>query len=277
VRRTSIARVATIVCLTVACCGATVDTRAQQPSLEQRQPLELMLADSIVPQDRHELMLTTGGWYSRDGKSHSSSLTQKIEWGISDQLQVSTFVHAIDRTNLPGSTATGFGDVEAGARYSWPAVGSHSFSHIALALDASFPTGSRRVGAGEGVGTVSPSILLSQELRQGRLQLFSTTGIEFVANRHRVDSSPEAPRHTLFSNDGVSARAGSGWLICEVQVASNQWNGGSEVRLAVAPGYVWRFAKRGELLAGFPIGMTSSTPRVGAIFKYTFEVGGPGE
>jgi hypothetical protein len=32
---------------------------AQEPSLEQRQPLELVYADSIVPQDRHETMLTT--------------------------------------------------------------------------------------------------------------------------------------------------------------------------------------------------------------------------
>ena len=34
-------------------------------TLEQRQPLELVFADSIVPQDRHEVMLTTGAWYSR--------------------------------------------------------------------------------------------------------------------------------------------------------------------------------------------------------------------
>jgi len=32
--------------------------------LEQRQPLELVSADSIVPQDRHEMMLTSGGWYT---------------------------------------------------------------------------------------------------------------------------------------------------------------------------------------------------------------------
>jgi len=33
----------------------------EQQTLEQRQPLELVFADSIVPQDRHEAMFTTGG------------------------------------------------------------------------------------------------------------------------------------------------------------------------------------------------------------------------
>jgi hypothetical protein len=55
-------------------------------TLEQRQPLELVFADSIVPQDRHEMMLTTGGWYSRPrGDIHDALLTQKIEWGICRQ------------------------------------------------------------------------------------------------------------------------------------------------------------------------------------------------
>jgi hypothetical protein len=32
----------------------------QEASLEQREPLELVYADSIVPQDTHEMMLTSG-------------------------------------------------------------------------------------------------------------------------------------------------------------------------------------------------------------------------
>jgi hypothetical protein len=70
----------------------------EQQTLEQRQPLELVFADSIVPQDHHEAMFTTGGWYSKQqGDTHAALLTQKVEWGISDTLQVSTFVHAPSR------------------------------------------------------------------------------------------------------------------------------------------------------------------------------------
>jgi hypothetical protein len=53
----------------------------QEQSLEQRQPLELVHADSIVPQDLHEMMSTTGGWYSQRDGIHDGLLTQKIEWG----------------------------------------------------------------------------------------------------------------------------------------------------------------------------------------------------
>src|SRR5438045_1869377 len=91
----------------------------QQETLEQRQPLELVFADSIVPQDRHEMMSTTGVCYFRHDKLRNASLTQKVEWGVSDQLQISTFVHLMNRSNQVGTTMTGFGDFEIGARYSW--------------------------------------------------------------------------------------------------------------------------------------------------------------
>src|ERR1043166_8341170 len=72
----------------------------EQPTLEQRQPLELVFADSIVPQDRHEMMLTTGGWYSRQGGDiHDALLTQKVEWGISDKLQISAFAQLVRSSN----------------------------------------------------------------------------------------------------------------------------------------------------------------------------------
>jgi hypothetical protein len=177
-------------------------TYGQEASLEQRQPLELVFADSIVPQDRHEMMLTTGGWYSRQRRDvHDALLTQKIEWGLSDKLQISAFVNALHSSNQNGPTATGMGDFEVGARYTWATVGS-PFTHIAVAFDAGFPS---------------------------------------------------------FS------------------VSSNRWNGGNETQLAVTPSYIWRLARRTELLLGVPIGLTSSTNRIGGVIKFTFELGGPGE
>src|ERR1700757_3150314 len=62
-------------------------------TLEQRQPLELVFADSIVPQDYHEMMLTTGASYGHRRPLHDGRMTQKVEWGISDKLQVSTFLN----------------------------------------------------------------------------------------------------------------------------------------------------------------------------------------
>jgi hypothetical protein len=255
-------------------CGITAQRAyAQQKSLEERQPLELVFADSIVPQDRHETMLTTGVWYFRHHSAHHALLTQKSEWGISDHLQVATFIQLVNSSNALGSTRTGVGDIEVGARYTWSNAGS-PFTHVALALEAGFPTGNARRGLSEGAYTVSPSVLLSRELQQGKYQLFSTTGIEFIVKHGRLDSSDDIPHNSLFSNGGLSVRAGRGWAVGEMSVSSNRWNGGNETQVAFTPSYVWRLAKRAELLFGVPIGLTSSTDRVGGVVKFTFELGG---
>jgi len=253
-----------------------LETYAQQASLEQRQPLELVFADSIVPQDRHEMMLVTGGWYFRHRNVGSALLTQKVEWGISNELQVSTVVNLIRSTNLSGPMKTGMGDFEVGARYTWEKVGSE-FTHVAIALDAGFPTGDPRAGLGEGAYTISPSLLLSRELRQGKFQVFSTSGMEFVVKHRRLDPSQDVPHTNTFSNSGLVGRAGHGWIVGEVSVSSDRWNGGSETKLSLTPSYVWRVAKRSELLFGLPIGVTSSTDRVGMLVKFTFELGGKPE
>jgi len=110
-------------------CATCRQTWAQEQSLEQRQPLELVFADSIVPQDRHEAMFTTGLWYFRRGSANHGSLTQKVEWGISDRLQVSMFGELLNSSNELGPRKTGIGDFEIGARYSWARVGSE-FTHV---------------------------------------------------------------------------------------------------------------------------------------------------
>jgi hypothetical protein len=249
----------------------------QEVSLEQRQPLELVYADSIVPQDAHEMMLTSGAWYIRSGGLHDSFLAQKIEWGISDSLQVSAFVHLVRSSNLIGATATGFGDMEIGARYTWATVGSQ-FTHIALAFDAGFPTGDPRKGLGEGKYTVSPSLLLSHEFRKGKYQIFSTSGAELVAGHRQLGGEfQDQPHHSLFVNSGLSRRIGRGWAIGELSVNSNRWSGGNETQVIFTPSYVWRVARRTELLLAVPIDLTSSAEHIGGALKFTFELGGPGE
>jgi hypothetical protein len=262
--------------LLIILCVACRQACAQDPSLEQRQPLELVFADSIVPQDRHEAMFTTGMWYFRRGSSNHSTLSQKVEWGISDQLQVSTFVELLNSSNEPGPRRTGIGDFEIGARYSWARVGSE-FTHFALALDAGFPTGNAQRGLGEGAYTASPSVLFSRELAKGKYQLFTTTGLDLVVKRRRLNSIEDVPRNTVFANSGVAVHAGHGWAVSELSVTSNRGNGGRETRITVTPSYVWRLQRRTELLFGIPVGVTSSSDRVGAVVKFTFELGGKPE
>jgi hypothetical protein len=261
---------------TIAICLLFVAVRlahGQEQTLEQRLPLELIFADSIVPQDQHEMMLTTGGWYFRDDDIHDALLTQKIEWGISDSLQVSTFINPLRTSNPHDSSSTGFGDWEIGARYTWAKVGS-PFTQIAVAFDAGFPTGNVSKGLGEGAYTVSPSLLASHQF--GKYQVFSTTGVELVVGT-RNDVGVDVPHHTVFSNNGISRRLGHGWAVGEISVSSNRWNGGNETQASLAPSYIWRLARRTELLLGIPVGLTSSTNQVGGVVKFTFELGGSTE
>jgi Putative MetA-pathway of phenol degradation len=262
--------------LLIVCCACWHEASAQEQSLEQRQPLELVFADSIVPQGLHEAMFTTGMWYFRRGSSNHSSLTQKVEWGISDRLQVSTFVELLNSSNELGPRKTGIGDFEIGARYSWARVGSE-FTHVALAFDAGFPTGNAQRRLGEGTYTVSPSILVSRELSRGKYQVFTTTGLGFVVKRRRLDPTQDVPRNTVFSNSGVAVHAWRGWVVSEFSVTSNRSNNGRETQIAVTPSYICRLQRRTELLFGIPIGVSSSTDRVGAVIKFTFELGGKPE
>jgi hypothetical protein len=193
----------------------------QEQSLEQRQPLELVYADSIVPQDRHEMMLTSGLWYMRHGTSRDALLTQKMEWGISDRLQVAVFFHAVNSSNILGPTETGIGDLEIGARYTWATVGSR-FTHIAVAFDAGFPTGNPRKGLGEATYTLSPSVLLSHEFGRAKCQMFSTTGLDFAVAHRALPLSMDAPHDSLFSNNGLALRLGHGWAVGEFSVTSNR-------------------------------------------------------
>lgn len=245
--------------------------------LEQRQPLELVFADSIVPQDRHETMLTSGGWYYRDGSIHDAMFTQKVEWGISDQLQVATTAQLLRNTNVTGPSATGVGDLEVGARYTWPRVRSE-FTHLAVALDAGFPSGNPDTGLGDAAYTLSPSLLASREFENGKYQLFTTSGLDFViAHRPVAGIAQQDLRNLLFCNSGLSLHAGHGWAIGEIAVSSNRWNGGSETNVAFIPSYVRRVARRAELLLGLPIGLTPSTDPIGVVLKFTFEIGGNAE
>ena len=263
-----------VICLLLArtsLCAQQVD---KNDTLEHRQALEMVFADSIVPQDRHEMMLTTGAWYSHSGSVHDVMLTQKIEWGITEKFQISGFSNPVHNSNSSGQGVTGIGDFELGARYTWTDVGSR-FTHIALAADVGFPSGNPLTGMGEGAYRFSPAVLLSHEIRVGRYHAFTTTGFDFVLARRRANiPDDDTSRHVVFVNSGFAARAGSGWTIGEVSFNSNRWSGGDVTNVLVTPSYVWRLARRSELLIGLPIGLTASADNIGAVVKFTFELGG---
>jgi hypothetical protein len=120
--------------------------------------------------------------------------------------------------------------------------------------------------------------LASHEFENGKYQLFTTSGLDFViAHRPVAGIAQQNLRDFLFCNSGLSLHAGHGWAIGEIAVSSNRWNGGGETNVAFTPSYVRRIARRAELLLGIPIGLTSSTDPIGVAFKFTFELGGSAE
>ena len=218
-------------------------------------------------------MLTTGAWYSRRRPIQDGQLTQKVEWGFSEKLQISGFVNPLHLLSSEGTTVTGAGDFSLGARYTWVNVGS-PFTHVALAMEAGFPSGNPLNGLGEGTYGLSPSVLVSHEFNLSRYQAFSTIGLDFVLARRGLESAAGTTRNELFANNGFSTRVGPGWMVGELSFRTNRWSGGDETHVALTPSYVWRLARRTELLFGVPVGVTSSTDRVSAVVKFTFELGG---
>jgi hypothetical protein len=242
------------------------------PTLEERLPLELIFADSIVPQDRHETMLTTGGWMQRGRPETGDQVTQKVEWGVSDHLQVSAFWMAVDRARTADTAAMGIGDLDLETRYSWRTQPADRW-HVALALNVGLPTGNVTRGLGGGVRTAGIALLLSGDWPQSRVQVFMTTGVDAVAGT--VATAPIThPRDALFVNGGVSIGASHGWAVVEVSVTNDRWDGGQVNDLRLTPAYVFRLASRCEVAVGVPLGLTRSASRYGAVAKFTFEMGG---
>src|SRR4029077_1693090 len=100
-------------------------------------------------------------------------------------------------TNAAGSSATGVGDLEVGARYTWARVGSE-FTHLAVALDAGFPTGNPATGLGDAAYTLAPSLLASHEFENGRYQVFTTSGLDFVVAHRPVQGIAQQNLHDSF-------------------------------------------------------------------------------
>jgi hypothetical protein len=109
------------------------------------------------------------------------------------------------------------------------------FTHVAFSFDAGFPTGNAQRALGEDAYTLAPSILVSRELGKGKYQIFTTTGLDFVVKRRRLDPTREVPRNSFFSNSGVTVHAGHGWMVSELSVTSNRSDHGRETQLAVTP------------------------------------------
>jgi hypothetical protein len=59
----------------------------------------------------------------------------------------------------------------------------------------------------------------------------------------------------------------------EISVTTNRRSGENNAQVTLAPSYVWRVARRVELLIGVPVGLTSSTEPIGGVLKFTFELG----
>lgn len=127
---------------------------------------------------------------------------------------------------------------------------------------------------GEGAYTLSPSVLFSHEFRAGKYQFFSTSGVEFIASTRGLSASTDFPHHVLFSNDGLALRVGRGWAVGEFSIDTNRWSSGDHTDCSLTPSYIWRLARRTELLFGVPVGLTSSADHIGGILKFTFELGG---
>ena len=69
------------------------------------------------------------GIYGNATTFRTRFLGKKIEWGISDKLQISTFVHVLQSTQSDRFDYNGNGRLGSRERYTWATVGS-PFTHV---------------------------------------------------------------------------------------------------------------------------------------------------
>lgn len=239
---------------------------------------EYFLTTSVYPQDRGEIQLTT---YPRvdfdDG--HRSVFPIAVEVGLTDrwQIEVEWVPLAVSRPDgLPGRS--GVGDVELETRYSFMNVGGTS-THFALGFGVTIPAGPPEAGGTEGEAEFEPSISVGRDLLTGSRpsQLFGQVAMGLVSGDEGTAGAggAEPVAHELLLGVGYVIAAGRSRWTAELSWATNEWNGGDETELYVAPGLVLDLPATWELGIATLIGLGGEAAPFGVslFLLYEFEVG----
>jgi hypothetical protein len=239
---------------------------------------EYFLTNSVYPQDRGELQLTT---YPRidfeDG--HLFAFPVAVEFGLTDRWQVEAewVSLAVNRPDgLPGRS--GGGDFELETQYSLMNVGGSS-THVALGFGVTIPAGPQEAGGSEGRAEFEPSISVARDFPSGGRpsQLFGQVAVGFAGGEETTSglegTEPEASE--LFLGVGYVIATGRARWTAELSWATDEWNGGDESELYMAPGLVWDLPDTWELGIGTPIGLGGKAVPFGLsmFLLYEFELG----
>ena len=217
---------------------------------------EFPIAETVAPQEKGELQVTSGGEYWKDDALKQTGVPLTFEYGITDRFQVELEAPYIFLKPEAGTKRSGPGDVEAGFLYN--ILKKDEPVALSVAAEIGVPTGDEDKGLGEGETEWGTSVILAK--RAGKGQVHLGLGGEF--------SGDEAG---FFYN--LSGVYPFGKLSGTLELSGR---GGDEHSLYLVPGVVWRLdaiADELELGAGVARGLTADSADWGLVFKATLEFG----
>lgn len=238
---------------------------------------EFFLLGAVYPQERGEIQLTTYPRIEFD-EGYRSVLPLAFEVGLTDRWQVEAeWIPLAVRHPKGLARRSGVGDVELETQYSLMNVGG-SDTHLAFGVGMTLPVGSEEAGGSGGETEVEPSLLVARDFRSGARvgQLFGQISLGLPGVGEEMDALASSTPETreLVLGLGYVAGVGRARWIAELSWASDEWDGGENSELLIAPGLVWDLPDSWELGVGLPIGFGGDAApfAISLFLLYEFEL-----
>lgn len=236
---------------------------------------EVFQTDLVYPQDQGEVQLGLEPNFSEGDERDVFQLPFAVEYGITDDWQVSLEWNAhVNRNPSEGNTTSGVGDLELGTQYSFMNIAEPEI-HAALAFEIGVPVGDVDRELSEGFLEFSPALLLAKDFEElNNSQIFAQIGVSFVdrVNSHDDPDEDEPEAHEFFWNIGFFIPLGDFRLVTEFNWANNEWNNdGEENNLFITPGLVWDLPGTWELGVGVPVGLNKESDNYRVLTKLIYE------
>ena len=230
---------------TVSAQGADIVERT--PELLQ----EFFIAESVFPQDRHELQVTVGAVYRAGNGSRVWRLPAVVEFGLSDRLQVAAELPYVSLSPVGAARARGLGNAIVSLAYG--VLLNAASTAVTVGLEVELP--GRRADSllTEGRVAWQPGVVVARQI--GKAQVHVGAALELSRPR------------------SLSADVALVFPVRDLRLTTElNWLGDSDPILFFTPGLIWEAPSGLEVGAGIPMGLSADAPGTNLIVKLTYQV-----
>jgi len=246
--------------IAAAVAGITVSANAQAyPGEELGRPVEhLFTTQQTYTESQGDLEMSIGASHDRDNTSRNTSVSSRVEYGITDKLQAQISLPLDITDNSQGMTAQkGVSRIEAGATYS--IIGDNSPVALSVGGDIEVPLSKQNDVAGarpEAGPLFKPSLMIGG-------------GGESVTVQSSVQGEFGAPDRAL------NYSVGSTWALGAVTPSlelSSRAQENSHPEFYVTPGVSYSISDAAQIGVGAGIGLNEQSDDVRLMARFTYGI-----